>query len=341
MQGLWFVPSLILLGTRPMSRPARRPSPAEKHKDPQHSWRNLLWIPLLLAFLTPLLGGLAKLILDRLSGQPNPPTAQVAEPTNSQPSPRSTGAAESGRVFRNSLDLLTTLACDLEKAGPDLRSGRRYLDLYDLNNDRSVSAADLERTRSALGDLSSWFRPGESVFQAIDSDRLVFAFDLGKLGWTDDRWQRLLASYPYGMDLTQARATSVRDKARQVADLTPSKLPCIRATWFLRRLVRAHHDGEKDLALPSGAPPAAVQSLEEANARLTLARAAAELGLSDPQELHSAIQSDPRLRQKFGLGPLAEGGTIARDTWEARPFTTSAFQESARRLELGTPVLVQ
>jgi hypothetical protein len=233
------------------------------------------------------------------------------------------------------------VAGDLEKSPPEQRPGRRYLDLYDLNNDRTVSDADLERTRSTLGDLSSWFRRGESTFQAIDPGQLVYAFDLGKLGWTDDHWQKLLASYPYGIDFTHAKATSTCDKAKQVTELTPCKLPCIRATWFLRRLVRAHHEREKDLALPSGAPPAGVMSLEESRTRLSLARAAGELGVSDPKELREAIQADPRLRQKYGLGPLAEGGTIARDTWEARPFTTSAFQESARRLELGTPVLVE
>src|SRR5207302_1667751 len=42
--------------------------------------------------------------------------------------------------------------------------------------------------------------------------------------------------------------------------------------------------------------------------------AALELGLPDVEKLQSAIRADDHLRQ-LGLGPLAVGGTIKRETW--------------------------
>ena len=64
---------------------------------------------------------------------------------------------------------------------------------------------------------------------------------------------------------------------------------------------------------------------------------AAELGV-EPARLISAIDLNPRLRD-LGLGPLLDGAPIKREAWETREFGTSPFQEAARELRLGTPVV--
>jgi serine/threonine-protein kinase len=63
---------------------------------------------------------------------------------------------------------------------------------------------------------------------------------------------------------------------------------------------------------------------------------ALELGLEDPKKLQELIRDSRKLRA-LGLGPLAEGGTIKREVWGSREFTTSLFHEVARELGLGTP----
>lgn len=63
---------------------------------------------------------------------------------------------------------------------------------------------------------------------------------------------------------------------------------------------------------------------------------AAELGMKDSKALQSAIQGNRRLKD-LGLGPLAAGDTIKRESWESTQFFTSPFQEAARILELGSP----
>ncbi len=315
-------------------------NPNQQQRQPQRraarrgSWGKQVWVPLLLAFLTPIVGGLGTLVWVRLSGQSEKADREAGKDGKSdQP-----GA---GRAFHNNLDLVTALAGDLEKTTAGLRPTRRYLDLYDLGNDRGLPQADLDAARAALAELGAWFRPAGSPFQAIDADRLVFGFDLGELKLSDEDWEHLLRGYPYGLDAGQADAPALRDRGRRLVGLAGSKVPCVRATWFFRRLEQARQDGDRALPLPAGPLPAAVLRLAEERGRLNLARAAAELGLSDPQDLRAAIQDDPRLRQKCGLAPLADDGTISRDTWEARPFASSAFQEAAKRLGLGTPVIIQ
>jgi serine/threonine-protein kinase len=78
------------------------------------------------------------------------------------------------------------------------------------------------------------------------------------------------------------------------------------------------------------------------NKEISLAEAAAELGLKDPKLLQGAIRANQALRQQLGLGPLMnDDGTIKREAWETLRHFTSPFQELARCLDLGTPLRVQ
>ena len=71
---------------------------------------------------------------------------------------------------------------------------------------------------------------------------------------------------------------------------------------------------------------------------LTAVEATRELGLKDAKELQGAIKANPRL-QELGLFALANTGTVQREVWESLDFLTSPYQDAARELKLGTPVL--
>jgi hypothetical protein len=68
--------------------------------------------------------------------------------------------------------------------------------------------------------------------------------------------------------------------------------------------------------------------------------AARELGLADSGKLRAAIEASGRLRE-LGLGPLAGGATVKRETWESLEDFISPFQEAASVLDVGTPKRVK
>jgi serine/threonine-protein kinase len=111
---------------------------------------------------------------------------------------------------------------------------------------------------------------------------------------------------------------------------------------FLRALGEATSGflkGEKEVAkAPEPIYVVAVKYLKE---DIGLDKAAYELGISVPKELQTAIKYNEELR-KLGLGPLAEGDTIKRETWESlKDRFSSQFQQAAEKLDLGTPFRVR
>jgi mono/diheme cytochrome c family protein len=71
---------------------------------------------------------------------------------------------------------------------------------------------------------------------------------------------------------------------------------------------------------------------------VSLEEAARELGIDNPQSLKRVIAQSSRL-QRLGLAPLADGTALKRDGWEAPLPVQSLFQEAARALGRGTPVV--
>jgi hypothetical protein len=70
---------------------------------------------------------------------------------------------------------------------------------------------------------------------------------------------------------------------------------------------------------------------------VSLDQAARELGIDNPQALKRVIAQSSRL-QRLGLAPLLDG-TIKRAAWEEALPVQSLFQEAARALGRGTPVV--
>ena len=74
--------------------------------------------------------------------------------------------------------------------------------------------------------------PAHHAAAAIDPDGLVLRIDLRDYQWDAILWNRLLAEYPYGVlpDTAAARAVLVA---------TATRVPCVRADWFLANASRA------------------------------------------------------------------------------------------------------
>jgi serine/threonine-protein kinase len=70
---------------------------------------------------------------------------------------------------------------------------------------------------------------------------------------------------------------------------------------------------------------------------IDLKTAAYELGVSDPQTLQQAIETNRTLRQ-LGLEPLVQGNAIQRASWEQVQGDRSLFQQVANELGLGGPL---
>jgi serine/threonine-protein kinase len=73
---------------------------------------------------------------------------------------------------------------------------------------------------------------------------------------------------------------------------------------------------------------------------LGLHEAAFELGIKDPAELVAGVKFNPLL-QRLGLKPLTLDQGLDRGVWESQDAVTSPFQETARILDRGTPLVFQ
>jgi hypothetical protein len=196
--------------------------------------------------------------------------------------------------------------------------------------------ADPERAayRTALDELAGHLRRGDRPrFRWLDADRTLCAVDLAADSPSPGR---LLASYPYGLMFDQ------NDTSRREDELVRAytgRVAHVRADWFVRVVTTRLTAGDT-LFGAAGAPPRAVRDWAAAWAAgdVTLPAAAVELG-ADVDRVRLAIRTHDPLRDKFRLGPLAEGKSVPRAAWESCEFAVSGFQELARELRVGTPVV--
>ena len=125
------------------------------------------------------------------------------------------------------------ILADLDQQDKRGRRFLRYFSLAPLAN-ADFDNDELQTYRNALAKLLnslSW-HPRITLPTAIDPDRLVLRIDLRDYQWDALLWNRLLAAYPYGVlnDTATARAVVVG---------TATRVPCVRADWFLANASRA------------------------------------------------------------------------------------------------------
>ncbi|GBD36996.1 hypothetical protein HRbin36_02126 [bacterium HR36] len=137
------------------------------------------------------------------------------------------------RAFVSETDVFAALVADLEKHPPRSRRFLRYFTLHTLYN-AGWSEDELQTYRLAVSKLLnslSW-HPEITRPQAVDERQLILRIDLRDFFWDATSWNRLLAEYPFALQLDSVAA-------RIVAVQTASRLPVVRADWFLATASRA------------------------------------------------------------------------------------------------------
>jgi hypothetical protein len=137
------------------------------------------------------------------------------------------------RALVTEADVQTLILADLDQREKRARRFTRYFSLATLAN-AGAGDDELATYRHALSKLLnslSW-HPRITRPTPIDPAGLVLRIDLRDYLWDANLWNRLLADYPYGVLLDSAAA-------RAVLVATATRIPCVRADWFLANASRA------------------------------------------------------------------------------------------------------
>jgi hypothetical protein len=125
------------------------------------------------------------------------------------------------------------ILADLEKQERRARRFTRYFSLAPLANG-GAGPDELQTYRNALAKLLnslSW-QPRITLPAPVDARGLVLRIDLRDFQWDANLWNRLLTDYPYGI----LHDTAV---ARAVLVTTFTRMPVVRADWFVANASRA------------------------------------------------------------------------------------------------------
>jgi WD40 repeat protein/mono/diheme cytochrome c family protein len=135
-------------------------------------------------------------------------------------------ATGSGSVPSNA-QLSSVILTDLERLDRRARRFQRYFTLAPLAR-AGVAESTLQSYRVGLKKLLnslSW-HPRIADLHSVDPAGLLLRLDLRDLLWDNNLWNRLLIEYPYGV-IEDAGAF------RAVAATAATRLPVVRADWFL------------------------------------------------------------------------------------------------------------
>jgi WD40 repeat protein/mono/diheme cytochrome c family protein len=131
------------------------------------------------------------------------------------------------RPFVSDAEVCARILADLDRVEKRSRRFTRYFTLTHLAN-AGMGEDELQTYRNALAKLLnslSW-HPRITLPRPVDAERTILRIDLRDFAWDANLWNRILADYPYGVfpDTATARACSVA---------TATRLPCVRADWFV------------------------------------------------------------------------------------------------------------
>ncbi|MBV9124664.1 MAG: WD40 repeat domain-containing protein [Planctomycetes bacterium] len=131
------------------------------------------------------------------------------------------------RTFFSEAETVGLILADLKNLEPRQRRFVRYFTFANLWN-AGVSDQTLQVDHQALTKLLnslSW-HPRLAVPRAVDPHQTLVRIDLRDLQWDAERWNQVLAVYPY-------RVPSRGPEFQALAAATGSDLPYIRADWFV------------------------------------------------------------------------------------------------------------
>jgi WD40 repeat protein/mono/diheme cytochrome c family protein len=159
--------------------------------------------------------------------QPRPSEADIAVVKQWIEAGASAAAPIARRPIVTDADVFKRILTDLDQQDRGTRRFLRYFSLAPIAN-AGGGDDELQTYRNAVSKLInslSW-HPRITVPKAIDADGLVLRIDLRDYQWDANSWNRLLNDYPYGVLADSAAA-------RAVVVGTATRVPCVRADWFL------------------------------------------------------------------------------------------------------------
>lgn len=143
------------------------------------------------------------------------------------------GAATPPRPTITTRDVYAAVLADLEPMDRRARRFQRYFSLAHLSN-AGLSDEELQTYRNALAKLVNSLSWGSQLVNPvpIDAAKTIYRIDLRWYLWDATIWNRILQEYPYGIldETTAAQAVTVA---------TLTKVPVIRADWFVATASRA------------------------------------------------------------------------------------------------------
>jgi serine/threonine-protein kinase len=181
--------------------------------------------------------------------QDMPPEGEKPRPTEAEialvkkwieaGAPAPAGEVAKARPFVSLKDELAAMRDYLKKQARDDRPYVRFFSLRHLSNlpPDKVRDADLRIYQAALSKLVnsvSW-KERIAVPQPADAAKTLFALDIRKLDWDrDNLWQEILKVYPYALSHDRyPEDKDVNDLAEEVYTLAGTKVPAVRADWFI------------------------------------------------------------------------------------------------------------
>lgn len=153
------------------------------------------------------------------------------------------------RAVVDELAVSQAIAVDLAALPENDRPFTRYFTLHDAHN-RSLREPDWPQRRQRFEDAIlvllnslSWRR--DLVRMHALSQALVLRFDLRAVGWTPEKWNLLVRSYPYAARL-RGQDTATIDAPMRLASALA--VPCLRGDWFVANASRSPlYEGLLDL----------------------------------------------------------------------------------------------
>jgi len=141
-----------------------------------------------------------------------------------------------GCIDREPIDMqgmVSAIAADVDAQLGRRRKGMRYLTLSHLHNGCASEPA-MNRFRQGAVKLLNSLSQGNApiAMRTVDEAKTILAFNLDDLQWSQEDWNRLIATYPYGV----RPSSTLYDT---VVGQTETPLPWLRADWFAYTASRA------------------------------------------------------------------------------------------------------
>jgi len=136
--------------------------------------------------------------------------------------------------------ILQAIYNDLQQTPAETRPYIRYFTLTHLYNNPSVPDLDMRLYRAALAKACnsvSW-EPDIYVPQPLDPEQTLFRIDMRRLGWTADKWAKILKRYPYGMKFDEVDDQRLVQLDEGIEKYAETPLCYLRADWFIVRCMR-------------------------------------------------------------------------------------------------------